>query len=217
MILDATAANRKMWQVRDSDNIIYIDQQTKLDVPPTLFCDNTNTPFADKKFHTIFYDPPHDWGLPSLYWGFASEKEKQERFKDFKGIPAYYGTEIYEKREELVLHIFKAQREFYRILKDDGLLWFKWNETKLKLRHVLTVFALWQPIMTIPVDRRGRGLSKEDTYWVCMEKKTEGYKQVLLPEVVRDEELPVAILQTSKLRGAQSYFGVRRPTDSERR
>ena len=201
-----------MWTKKDVDGMIYIDQQTKLDVSPTIFCDNTKTPFKDKTFHTIFYDPPHDWGLPSLYWGFASEKEKQERFSDFKGIPTYYGTEVYEDEYHLVRHIAAAQREFRRILTDDGLLWLKWNETKKTIGLIITLFAYWDVTLKIPVDRKGKGLSKEATYWICFTKKKEGSSQRSLHEFSSDKNLAEPVLKVTERGQTQTKFSFRRPT-----
>jgi len=62
MILDATAGNRTMWKVKDAEGIIYIDMERRLMNKPTIFADNNTTPFLDKAFDTIFYDPPHKWG-----------------------------------------------------------------------------------------------------------------------------------------------------------
>jgi len=59
VILDATAGNRKMWRKKDYLDIIYLDIEKGLEVKPTIIADNTQTPFKDKTFHTIFYDPPH--------------------------------------------------------------------------------------------------------------------------------------------------------------
>ena len=210
MILDATAANRKMWTDRDVDGLIYIDQQTKLDVPPTLFCDNTRTPFADKTFDTIFYDPPHDWGLPSLFWGFPSERLKQEHFKDFKGVPTYYGTEVYDTEYELIRHVAAAQREFHRILTDDGVVWLKWNETKKKIGLIKTLFAFFDVILEIPVDRKGKGLSTAATFWICFAKKKIGKSQRSVHEFSGDKNLTETVLKVRQRGQAQSEFHIRR-------
>lgn len=210
MILDATAANRRMWTERDVDGIIYIDQQTALEIPPTLFCDNTKTPFRDGIFDTIFYDPPHDSGLPSLFWGFPNEKAKQAHFKDFKGVPTYYGTEVYDTMFDLIKHIAKAQREFLRILTDDGLVWLKWNETKKTIGAIKTLFAYFDDILTIPVDRKGKGLSTADTYWVCFAKKKIGKSQRSIHEFSGDDNLTETVLKVTERGQSQSKFHIRR-------
>lgn len=210
MILDATAANRKMWTNRDVDGIIYIDSQVMLDVSPNLFCDNTRTPFKDGTFDTIFYDPPHDWGLPSLFWGFPSEKLKQERFKDFKGVPTYYGTEVYETEAQLMRHILSAQKEFHRIATDDGLVWLKWNETKKTIGAIKTLFWMWNEILEIPVDRKGKGLSTAATFWICFAKKKEGRSQRSIHEFSSNDDLTETVLKVTKRGGGQTKFDVRR-------
>ena len=63
MILDATAGNRTMWQTKQADGIIYIDMEKRLEVKPTIFCSNEQTPFRDNTFDNIFYDSPHTYGV----------------------------------------------------------------------------------------------------------------------------------------------------------
>lgn len=151
VILDATAGNRTMWTLKHSDHIIYIDRQLQLERKPTIFCSNEQTPFNDKTFDTIFYDPPHTWGNKTDFHSFPRRtKEYVEKWKD-KAIPRYYGWDLYNTRSELVLHIHRASREFYRILKDDGLLWLKWNEMSMPLHRMMSSLSHWNILLRIYV------------------------------------------------------------------
>jgi len=49
-----------MWTHKNSKNIIYIDIEKQLWNKPTIYADCTQTPFKDKTFDAIFFDPPHD-------------------------------------------------------------------------------------------------------------------------------------------------------------
>lgn len=177
MILDATAGNRRMWMWRDSENIIYIDRQLKLEMPPTIFCDNEQTPFKDELFDTIFYDPPHSWGDKGGFYSYPRHTEEyMKKYKD-KDITTYYGIEQYDRREQLVRHVYNAQKELERIAKEDGLLWLKWNETAIPLDNILTVMTNWQCLMKIPVTMLVQKHGSEQTYWLCMQKKRGKYVQ----------------------------------------
>lgn len=171
MILDANAGNRTMWQHKNSENIIYIDMERKLEVPPTMFCLNHQTPFQDKVFNAIFFDPPHNWGGAIHYFSFPSKAERKKVFPDATGIPTYYGWDKFKSRGGLVSNIFKAQLEFKRILKDDGLLYFKWNEMRITLNQILPAFSEWIVLMKLYINDPTHTAGEHQTYWVIMQKK----------------------------------------------
>jgi len=171
MILDATAGNRTIYENKNSPNIIYIDIQKQLLKKPTIFADNTQTPFLSKTFDTIIYDPPHDYGCkPGDFYTMPNLRKKHARLQGLKGV-CYYGVEIYKTKQQLIAHIYKAQKEFYRILKDDGLLWLKWNEVRIPLNRILAIFTDWRVLLRLPVSSPQQTMGKHQTYWVCMEKK----------------------------------------------
>jgi len=178
MILDATAGNRTMYETKNAHNIIYIDIQKKLYRKPTIYADCTRTPFRDKTFHTIFFDPPHDWGKTAGdYYTIPDLTPKEMSMMGMKGN-TYYGHEIYQSRMELTAFIYKAQKEFLRILKDDGLLWLKWNDYKIPLSNILAIFKNWRILMILRVNDPTQTIGTHQTYWICLCKK-EGYQTEL--------------------------------------
>lgn len=180
MILDATAGNRTIWQHKNSKNIIYIDSQRKLTTKPTIFADNTYTPFLDNIFSTIFYDPPHDWGSKEGYHPEYYIEIKRWAAKHKPFAFTYYGWDVYQSYQELLHHIFKAQKEFYRILKPDGLLWFKWCEIRKPLNKVITLFVDWTELLRIYVKSPTQTAGTGQTFWVCLEKKQRNDIQLTL-------------------------------------
>jgi len=184
LILDATAGNRKMWRKKDYLDIIYLDIEKGLEVKPTIIADNTQTPFKDKTFHTIFYDPPHTWGSQTFYYSFKTLDECRKVYPSAHSTPSYYGWDKYKSKSALINHLYKASKEFMRILKDDGLLWIKWNEMSIPLNTVLAVFHEWDELMRIYVESPTQTAGQSQTYWICMAKKKEGIKQTSLSSYV---------------------------------
>jgi hypothetical protein len=180
MILDATAGNRTMWKDKPPENTVFIDIERKLEVKPDIFADNSTTPFFDKVFDTIFYDPPHMVADKSSFYVFPDAKSFKARWPDYGEIPRYYGGDRYKNQQELIVHIYKAQKEFYRILKDDGLLWLKWNETVIPVRRVLALFDMWKDLLILPIKAPSQTAGTKQTYWVCMRKEKREYVQATL-------------------------------------
>jgi len=180
MILDATAGNRMLWINKESDNIIYIDRQTELAVKPTLFCDNRQTPFKDKTFDTIIFDPPHDIRGRDGFFSHPSGESYNKFYKKSREIPTYYGAELFKTKIELLRYIYEAQIEFQRTLKDDGLLWLKWCDMQIQLYRIISMFDNWKLLMQIKADQPTHIYKQNKTYWLCMEKlKSDKIQQTL--------------------------------------
>lgn len=166
-----------MWTTKDSEHIIYIDMERKLAVKPTILADNTCTPFPSNFFDTIFYDPPHGWGAGHPFYKYPDTKSFKEAWAGYGEIPRYYGWDKFRSKSALIKHLFNANLEFQRILKPDGLLWIKWNETTLNLRSVLAIFYQWRELLTIPVSHEVHTAGKQKTYWVCLVSKIQTIRQ----------------------------------------
>jgi len=177
MILDATAGNRSMWQHKNTESIIYIDIEKRLAVKPTIFCDNTNTPFLDNTFDTIFYDPPHYYRTDDSDLLTMTRAEIKLDMKFKHRLHTYYGSRFARYKHQIIRNTYLAQKEFMRILAPDGLLWIKWCETKLTLKRILSIFAEWQILMIINVADPTHTMGKYQTYWVCLCKKNIGGEQ----------------------------------------
>jgi len=180
MILDATAGNRTMWRHKDSENIIYVDIEKRLEVKPTLFADDRKLPFRGRQFDTIFFDPPHAYGGGSLLFTSPFHTaEYRARFRD-KDPTSYYGWDKYKTKSELLRYIYQAQAELRRVLKDDGLLWLKWNEMNISVRTILHLLQDWRLLLELPVKHKAQRLGKMQTYWLCLEKKLGTGRQLTL-------------------------------------
>lgn len=180
MILDATAGNRTIWQNKDNESIIYIDMEKQLQRKPTIFADNTTTPFLSKSFSTIFYDPPHNFGDKPFDHTLKLTPETAEYISHHPFCITYYGWDKYKNQMELIVHIHKAQQEFHRILADDGLLWLKWCEVKVSLRRILALFKDWQVLMVINLADPTKTWGKKKSFWACLAKEKREYLQTTL-------------------------------------
>lgn len=188
MILDATAANRTMWGKKNVEGIIYIDLERKLTVKPTIYADNSSTPFFDKVFDSIFYDPPHGWGEGHPFYKYPDAKSFKEKWKGYGDIPRYYGWDKYKSQQELLVHLYKAQREFHRILKDDGMLWLKWNTTLISIHRILAIFDLWFVMLDLRIRAPTQTAGNSATYWVAMMKEKREYVQASLSNLLLGEQ-----------------------------
>lgn len=180
MILDATAGNRTMWIHKRCRDIIYIDGEKKLTVKPDIFCDNTHTPFKDKTFDSIFYDPPHFYNDTGSFYAIPDAETYLKKWQGYGEIPRYYGGDKYKTQTGLIAHIHKAQKEYLRILKDDGLLWLKWNETYIKLGTIKWLFENWHEMLELPLRLSNPNRTKAQTYWVCFCKQEKQIVQTQL-------------------------------------
>jgi len=177
-ILDATAGERSIWNTKDDPRILWIDIEPALDFTPDIIMDCTKTQFPDESISTIFFDPPHIWGdKPGENLYSLRNLKEQKRFyekRNFKAIPwgrqPYYGSDKYQSKSELLLFIHKAQREFYRIIKKDGMLWVKWNETKLKMGKIVPFFKNWNLMLIFPISSPLQRLGDKQTYWLMFMK-----------------------------------------------
>jgi hypothetical protein len=170
-----------MWKHKNTENIIYIDIEKKLERKPTIFADNTNTPFLSEIFDTIFYDPPHQIRDTGSYFVYPDAARFRMKWKGYGKIPRYYGGDKFKTKTALIAHIYYAQKEFMRILKNDGLLWLKWNDIEIPLRRILILFEDWNEMLRHYVKSPIGTGSKHQTYWICFSKrKMEDVQTTLL-------------------------------------
>ena len=110
--LDACCGYKHMWKDKDISNIIFID--VKREVKPTIIADAKHLPFRDKIFNKIYCDPPHM---------IRNDKEFCKVGKIHYDYFEKYGN--WKNRQEWIIFIAKTNIEFKRVLKDNGILWYK--------------------------------------------------------------------------------------------
>jgi len=169
-ILDATASYRSMWKTKESDRVLWIDIEPEIELKPDLVMDCTKTDFDEGRFHTIFFDPPHNYGHTKNTGVHQTPRRSVQREK-WGNTGAYYGFDKYKTKAELLGFIDNAQQEFLRILSNDGILWFKWAELRATLSDILPIFRGWEVMTKHEVAYRGQ--VKTRTWWVAFMKSSE--------------------------------------------
>ena len=173
-ILDATAGNRRLWNKREDSRVLWIDIEPELEIKPDILLDCTNTGFESGRFNLVVFDPPHMWGYKKNEIAFStpSSKVAKEKWPDWYGVRdahGYYGADKYQTKEELMEFIFNSEKEFHRILRDEGVLLLKWNDRMGLLEAVIQIFSKWEIMLKIPVQKQ-KG-QDTNTFWLLLMKK----------------------------------------------
>ncbi len=164
--------------------MLWIDIEPELEIPPDIVLDCTATRFETGRFHSIFFDPPHGWGR-KLGTSATTIRSKRDQanypWKAPRGL-MYWGWDKYKSKSALLIFIHKAQKEFQRILMDDGLLWVKWCEVNMPLHKVLPLFRNWDEMLRFQIQSPYQTYGSSQTYWVMFMKK-DGIHQAELTEL----------------------------------
>jgi len=149
MILDVTAGNRAMWRDKRPPNVVFLDVEHRLAVPPDVVADSRRLPFRDGIFDTVVFDPPHAWGKKPGAIVQTSPKRSLIRSRVKRNTPSYYGWDKYRTRRELISYIHQTLKEARRVLKPDGVLWFKWCDIEIEIERLAGLFTGWKKMMEL--------------------------------------------------------------------
>jgi len=150
-ILDPCCGSRMFWFDRQNPDVVFGDKRTEthvlcdgrtLRIEPDMTIDFTNLPFDDNSFKLVAFDPPHLRTAGAKSW-----------------MAAKYGKLSENWRED----ISKGFAECFRVLDSDGVLVFKWNETQIKVKEVLSLTPI-QPLFGHISGRKGL------THWLVFMK-----------------------------------------------
>ncbi len=157
-ILDMTCGGRSIWFNKNHPNALYCDVRQEyhmsfwkstdgkserfLTVNPDVVCDFTNLPFEDETFYLVVFDPPHLLRAGETSW-----------------LVKKYGK-LDENWAKMLRDGF---REGMRVLKENGVLIFKWNERDIAAEKV------WKAIGQKPLFGHHSG-KQSLTFWGCFMK-----------------------------------------------
>lgn len=132
-VLDACCGSRMMWGDKKNPDVVFgdmrseiitvtdrshgkVDGKRTLVIKPSVQLDFRNLPYPDNTFSLVAFDPPH-----------------LERAGNKSWMAAKYGRLGKNWSDDLRQGFF----ECFRVLKKDGVLVFKWNETQVRIKEVL--------------------------------------------------------------------------------
>lgn len=124
------------------ENHILCDGRS-LEINPDVEMDFRAMPFVDNSFHAVVFDPPHLVRAGGQSW-----------------LALKYGKLNEDWREDLR----KGFAECFRVLKPNGMLIFKWNETQIKVSEILALTDQ-KPFVGHVSGKRA------NTHWICFMKE----------------------------------------------
>jgi hypothetical protein len=102
--------------IRDEEHVLCDGRS--LNITPDVLMDFRKMEFPDSTFRLVVFDPPHLRRAGPNSW-----------------LKAKYGMLSDDWRADLR----KGFAECFRVLKDEGILIFKWNETQIKVSEILAL------------------------------------------------------------------------------
>ncbi|MFC0940157.1 class I SAM-dependent methyltransferase [Pasteurella multocida] len=153
-ILDACCGSRMFHFNKNNPAVLFADireiettfkdrdKQRNLEIKPDIFHDFTSMPYPDKSFKLVIFDPPH------LVQG-----------GDNSWLVKKYGRLDKDWKTQLR----KGFDECMRVLDDFGTLVFKWNETQITVKEILSILPM------LPVIGHKSGKSA-NTHWLLFMK-----------------------------------------------
>jgi len=147
-IIDVCCGSRMFWFNRKHGNVVFMDKREldttlcdgrKLEVKPDVIGDFRAIPFPDKSFKLVVFDPPHLVNAGDNSW-----------------LAKKYGKLESNWENDLK----QGFAECFRVLEENGILIFKWNEEQISINEVVKL----SPIEPLFGNRRGK------THWLCFMK-----------------------------------------------
>ena len=152
-ILDICCGPKMFWFNKNHENTIYIDKRIEAHgfiperpnryVRPDVLSYFQYLPFKDNTFRLVVMDPPHIHSCGDLF-----------------RMAMTFGK---LNKQTWAYNIRNGVNEAFRVLKNFGVLIFKWNETQIKKESVLKAIGK-EPLFGHPV------LSKVPTHWFTFMK-----------------------------------------------
>ncbi|CUW06684.1 SAM-dependent methyltransferase [Leuconostoc gasicomitatum] len=149
-VLDMTAGSRMMWFDKHNQLATFVDKRHVheelptghvIDVNPDVLADWTlGLPFEDETYNLVLFDPPHLIHAGDNSW-----------------LAKKYGTLDSDNWQEIIKLGFD---EGMRVLKENGTLVFKWNDSQIPLPDILDVIGQ-QPLF---------GQKSQKTHWLVFMK-----------------------------------------------
>ena len=153
IILDPASSMRSFYFDKKDDRVVFGDIREKethlltnnqtIHIEPDEVMDFRAIPYPDETYQCVVFDPPHLLNLSEKSW-----------------MRKKYGVlDKYTWQDDLT----KGFAECFRVLKTNGTLIFKWNETSISLKDILKLTDQ-KPVLGHPSGKR------MGTHWVLFIK-----------------------------------------------
>jgi len=170
-VLDPCCGSRMFWFDRQHPDVVFGDcrhetltvtdrshgnasGERTLRIEPDVLLDFRALPYPDSTFKLVCFDPPHLLHAGPKSW-----------------LAAKYGKLGAGWRDDLR----RGFAECFRVLANDGVLVFKWNETQVKVKEILALTDV-APLFGHPSGRKGL------THWMVFMKPATGVTNRRLPD-----------------------------------
>lgn len=153
-IIDVCCGSKMFWFDKENQDVLFIDKRSEtltakdrdkirvIDIKPDIIADFTDLPFEDSSFYMVVFDPPHLKTLGETSW-----------------LAKKYGKLPNNWKEVIT----KGFDECMRVLKPNGTLIFKWNESEIKVSDVLSLIN-YKPLFGHTTGRQSK------TMWMAFMK-----------------------------------------------
>lgn len=150
-ILDPCCGGRMFYFDKHDERVLFCDKRQlkttlcdnrEFEINPDVVADFTALPFENETFNLVIFDPPH------LLHNGETEITGWQMIK--------YGALTGDWKNELR----KGFAECFRVLRPNGVLIFKWNETDVRVSDILKLTDQ-KPICG---HRSGK---RSNTHWIC--------------------------------------------------
>ncbi|MDF7681236.1 class I SAM-dependent methyltransferase [Enterobacteriaceae bacterium ESL0689] len=148
VVLDVCCGSRMFWHDKSDSRAIFSDiraeQHTlcdgrKLVISPDIIADFKSLPFANASFPVVVFDPPHLVRVGDNAWmGKKYGRLNKDTWRD---------------------DLRAGFKEAFRVLRPQGVLIFKWNETQIPVNQILALTSE-KPIIS---QRTGKN---DKTHWI---------------------------------------------------
>lgn len=154
IILDPCCGSRMMWFDPKHQGVLFGDIRSEehtlcdgraLKITPDVLMDFRQMPFPDDTFNLIAFDPPHLRRAGYSSW-----------------MRAKFGILSDNWQEDLR----QGFSECFRVLKPNGVLIFKWNETQVKVGDILALTDQ-EPLFGHTSGKRA------NTHWITFMKREQ--------------------------------------------
>lgn len=151
-VLDMCCGSRMFYFDKCNHSVIFGDIRhekhtlcdgRKLTIKPDIRFDFRDVPFKNNSFRMVVFDPPHLKNVGKNSW----------MFKKYGGLEKDWKSDLK-----------KGFKECFRVLKENGTLIFKWNETQIKTSEILKLSEV-KPLLG---HRSGK---QANTHWICFVKQ----------------------------------------------